>query len=254
MILSEDETYYEILDVPTNASPEDVRRAYLRIKAAYEKESVVLYSLIASEEREETLKRIENAYLVLSDSEKRRQYDKSHGFIQFQEEKEEEAAAPEEELLVTPRTDAGIFSFAGFGPTFNQNTEFGVRSVPISTDTEIKPQKGTEVLPEVQKTKTEDPIPSELTLEIEKEIEWRGCFLKKIREAHHISLEELSISTKVSRNYLSAIEEENYSKLPAAVYIRGFVQQIAKTFKLPADKVASAYVSRCVEAKVGHSR
>src|SRR5205807_896961 len=98
------------------------------------------------------------------------------------------------------------------------------------------------------------PVPSppsvdpNLAKDIAKETEWRGSFLRKIREAQRVSLEEMSGATKITKNYLLAIEEENFSRLPATVYIRGFVIQIAKVLKLPHDKVASAYLSRVLQA------
>ena len=54
----------------------------------------------------------------------------------------------------------------------------------------------------------------------------------------------MSAITKISKSYLMAIEEDNFAKLPAAVFLRGFVFQIARVLKLPADKVASAYIAR----------
>ena len=42
----------------------------------------------------------------------------------------------------------------------------------------------------------------------------------------------------------SFLEEEAFEKLPAAVFVRGFIVQIAKSLKLPPDQVAPAYMSR----------
>ena len=72
--------------------------------------------------------------------------------------------------------------------------------------------------------------------------------MKKIRETKKISLEELSEFTKISRTYLKAIEDENYTKLPAAVYLRGFVTHMAKFLKIPADKAVPAYMARYHQA------
>src|SRR5687767_10639612 len=95
MTLNEDETLYDVLEVTADKSSEEIRKAYFRIKAAYEKENVVLYSLISSEDREATLKKVESAYLILSDPEKRKQYDQYHGILKVEEK------APEI-LSVTP--------------------------------------------------------------------------------------------------------------------------------------------------------
>ncbi len=41
-----------------------------------------------------------------------------------------------------------------------------------------------------------------------------------------------------------AIEEENFPKLPAAVYLRGFLTQVSKYLKLPHSAVVQAYIAR----------
>ena len=48
--------------------------------------------------------------------------------------------------------------------------------------------------------------------------------------------------TKISRAYLTCLEEEEFESLPAAVFVRGFVVQAAKALKLPHEKVASNYM------------
>ena len=83
--------------------------------------------------------------------------------------------------------------------------------------------------------------------EIETETEWKGAFIRKVREARGIPLEELSEYSKIGKSYLIAIEEDNYSKLPATVYLRGFLIQIAKYLRLKPDAVSKAYLVRYTE-------
>src|SRR3982751_3108877 len=75
------QSYYEILDVSFNASPEVIRTAYIRAKNAYNRDSLAAYSLFDKEDSKRILDEIEEAYTVLSDSEKRRKYDESHGIV-----------------------------------------------------------------------------------------------------------------------------------------------------------------------------
>ena len=81
MTLEQATTYYDLLEVSPDTSPQEVRAAYMRAKSAYRKESVALYTLFNKEETEEILKRIEEAYQILSNPEKRRQYDHEHGIL-----------------------------------------------------------------------------------------------------------------------------------------------------------------------------
>ena len=59
-----------------------------------------------------------------------------------------------------------------------------------------------------------------------------------------IAIEELCDYTKISKNYLVAMENEDFAKLPAAVFLRGFVTQVAKYLKLPHEKVVTAFMAR----------
>src|SRR4051812_35720846 len=77
-----DVSYYDLLDIASDASPQEVREAYIRSKATYARDNLALYSLVNTEEREEALKKIEEAYFILSHPEKRKQYDQRFGFIQ----------------------------------------------------------------------------------------------------------------------------------------------------------------------------
>lgn len=61
--------YYEILGVTRDASPEDIKRAYRRLARQYHPD------VNGHPDSEETFKRISEAYAILADPQKRRQYD-----------------------------------------------------------------------------------------------------------------------------------------------------------------------------------
>jgi cytoskeletal protein RodZ len=50
--------------------------------------------------------------------------------------------------------------------------------------------------------------------------------------------------TKVSVRYLEFIEEENFKKLPARAYIRGFIMLYAKALGYDPDRMSSDYLKR----------
>jgi len=64
-----------------------------------------------------------------------------------------------------------------------------------------------------------------------------GEKLKKIREDSGISLSDISINTKVKKEYLEKIEKGNYEDLPFDVYVKGFLRSYAKYLKLDPEKV-----------------
>jgi len=84
----------------------------------------------------------------------------------------------------------------------------------------------------------------ELLREINAETEFTGRLLAKVRESRGTSIEEIARATKISMAHLRAIEADAFPDLPALVYTRGFVQELAKYLKLDAAQVVKTYVRR----------
>lgn len=55
-----------------------------------------------------------------------------------------------------------------------------------------------------------------------------GAYLKKTRELHGISIEELASSTKINISILAAIESDDFKKLPAPIFVKGFIKSYLK--------------------------
>jgi DnaJ-class molecular chaperone len=70
-----DMNHYEILNIKRSASQQEIQKAYIVAKAAYQKDSLAHYNLVAEDERKEMATRIERAYLTLSHPKKRKKYD-----------------------------------------------------------------------------------------------------------------------------------------------------------------------------------
>lgn len=87
----------------------------------------------------------------------------------------------------------------------------------------------------------------ELSREINAETEFTGRLLSKVREAMGVELSEIARETKISVAHLTAIESEAFDDLPALVYTRGFVQQLAKFLKLDPTQVTKTYLRRLRE-------
>jgi len=88
----------------------------------------------------------------------------------------------------------------------------------------------------------------ELAREISAETEFTGRLLRKVREAQGIELADISKQTKIALAHLKALENEAFSELPALVYTRGFVQQLAKYLKLDPTQVSRTYLRRLRDA------
>lgn len=76
------------------------------------------------------------------------------------------------------------------------------------------------------------------------ESEFTGRLLQQIREAMGIDLREIAERTKIGMAYLQAVEGEDFEKLPAAVYVRGFLVEYCKMLALDSDRVIETYLTR----------
>lgn len=87
-------------------------------------------------------------------------------------------------------------------------------------------------------------LQSELLREIGPDTEYTGDLLRRVRESQGVEIEEISQRTRISRGYLAAIEAEDARELPAAVYVRGFVAELARYLRLDPLQVQSTYMRR----------
>jgi flagellar biosynthesis protein FlhG len=87
-------------------------------------------------------------------------------------------------------------------------------------------------------------LQAELAREIHTETEFTGALLRKVRESQGIDLAQIACTTKITVGHLCAIEQEAYGELPAAVYIRGFLQELAKYLNLDPSHVVRSYLRR----------
>jgi flagellar biosynthesis protein FlhG len=92
-------------------------------------------------------------------------------------------------------------------------------------------------------------LQAELAREISAETQFTGALLRKAREAQGIEIQDIATITKISPMHLRAIEAEDLQALPAAVYVRGFLQQIAKALKLDPTQVTRTYLKRVRAAR-----
>jgi curved DNA-binding protein CbpA len=73
----EDMDHYEILNIPLDATADEIESAYKSARSAYDENGLASYSLLSPEERREILARLEEAFETLFHFEKRIAYDKN---------------------------------------------------------------------------------------------------------------------------------------------------------------------------------
>jgi flagellar biosynthesis protein FlhG len=86
---------------------------------------------------------------------------------------------------------------------------------------------------------TRPPMP-----DINSRTEFSGPLLRQIREAVGVELREIAEKSKIGMAYLHALEGEVFAKLPAPVYVRGFLAEYARALGLDAERVKQTYLER----------
>jgi hypothetical protein len=69
-----------------------------------------------------------------------------------------------------------------------------------------------------------------------------GSLIRELRESLGLTLDGLAEATKIRKAYLRAVEEEDVSNLPARVYLRGFLTQVARVLKVDRARLAEGYL------------
>jgi cytoskeletal protein RodZ len=70
-----------------------------------------------------------------------------------------------------------------------------------------------------------------------------GRYLKNIRLDKGINLKQVSLDTRIGIDNLLAIESEDHARLPAEVFVKGFIRSYAKSVGADADEAGRLYLS-----------
>jgi curved DNA-binding protein CbpA len=206
--IKNEETYYDILKVEKKATVAEVVAAYHTAKNAFSKDSVATYSLFNSDEAQAVLSKLEEAYLTLSNFEKRADYDR---ILTLKAQNLEVPVFSELEL----KQKAKLLPNDLAGGTSN-----------IMMTLESKP--------------AEPKAPQEPPTVVES---LNGTSLKEFREKRTLSLEDVSRITKIPVKSLKALENDQFAQLPARVYVQGFVKNLATLYRLESNSAVKAYLS-----------
>ena len=218
---SEKKNYYDVLEIEPFSTPAQIEQAYIRARNAYSGDSVAMYSLMTKDECDAILGLIEEAYSVIGFPEKRREYDRLRGFNQsgIQPSMDSQPLHTIDSIQSRPKDSV-------------QYEDFGSNLIEAKVS-KISAQK---------KFGLEYEENSEMETRIRDCNEWTGKFLKEVREYKQVSIDRMAEMTRISKTHITAMENEDVSKLPADVYVRGYVYQYAKVLKLNPEGVASSFI------------
>jgi cytoskeleton protein RodZ len=68
-----------------------------------------------------------------------------------------------------------------------------------------------------------------------------GQKLRETREQHNFSVEQVARDTHISKQYLEALEQEQFSTIPGETYIIGFLRNYAEYLSLNPEEIVSLY-------------
>lgn len=221
-----EKNYYLVLDLIPGVTQNDILHAFNRAKATYSGNSLAAYSLMDEEENSAVLEEIEEAYRILGNPMKRREYDVRMGFQTWgvSEERSKEQADPVQRINSQVHVVSGSTSFV------NSEKKKHLIAVPA--------------LPESDRN-------SDFEREISEIKEITGAFIRSVRIYRQLSQDQLAQLCKLSLNNLAIIEEEIGEEMTHPTYVRGHVMLISQVLGLPDPaNLAKSYIARMKSA--GH--
>lgn len=116
--------------------------------------------------------------------------------------------------------------------------------VPMPVAPPLAPGSGPAVPARVPKSDDSVNLVRPPMPEVSPQTEFTGPLLRQIREAIGVELREIAERSKIGMAYLQALEGEVFAKLPAPVYVRGFLAEYARALGLDVERVKQTYLAR----------
>lgn len=202
--------YYEMLDIQPGATASQIRSAYNAALQMYQPDSLVSYSFFSREERKKILSLLEKAYSTLINETQKLKYDN---------ELNPQTPTGMAETGEGIKKPVDLFDFnrqaTGFAQRKNHNAELKAKIAQNRNIAEITAR------PDIT-----------------------GNDLRAIRNELGVTIEAIHQETKIRLDYLNDIEEDKTGKLPAPVFLKGFIKAYLKSICIEkADEISAVYMS-----------
>lgn len=89
--------------------------------------------------------------------------------------------------------------------------------------------------------------PRPRTPDIPPDAEFNGELLRRVREARQFTLQQVADRTRISKGHLENVEADRYGALPAPVYLRGILMNLARELGLDPLRVSRSYLALASE-------
>lgn len=204
----ESDTCYAILQIAPDAGRDEIRHAYREALALYDAESLATYALFSEGERRLLLAAVETAFATLIDDAQRDAYDAK--------------------LIASGALDAARVACRS-----RQQRADRPAADTASRETSLK------------RWTSEQAAAPQMRARIDALLEsprLSGPDLKSLRDAYGIDLSEIYATTRINRDVMTAIEADRFDALPAVVYLKQFLRNLAEILQLDPDVVVARYL------------
>ncbi|MDY7233273.1 helix-turn-helix domain-containing protein [Hyalangium rubrum] len=89
--------------------------------------------------------------------------------------------------------------------------------------------------------KAREPKPK--PIELPPNTEFNGELLRRVRESRNLTLQQLAERTRISSKHIENVEADRYAALPATVYLRGMLMNVARELGLDPLRVSKSYLA-----------
>jgi len=214
--------YYSLLEVEPTASSKDIQRAYQLLKQAYDPGSCFLHPLLSADQIQRANDLVETAYRTLIFLETRTEYDRKRGAGR---------GSPGSGGSADPPQAAVSAKEEHVGLPGKEETRPPVPAgSPEKEGDPAKDRKG-------PVTPSDNPVPG-------RGLPVTGASLRRFREALRLPLEVIAEKTKIRPSTLEALEADRFSELPAPVFLKAFLRQLASCLGLDPSVVSREYMDR----------
>jgi hypothetical protein len=248
--------YYLTLDILPGATHNEILHAYNRAKNTYAAGSLASYGLFEGDTSVSIMDEIEDAFAILGNPAKRREYDLKMGFETWVEEDERPVPHVVESkgrpMLTTLRGEGGEEPTSA---SRKASAASANKISPASSDAKPAPAAAA-----TAKANKEEPArvtrfagPSGSDFEPNPDFDQRirecteldGAFIKAVRIYRRLAVDQVASLCKLSASHIEVVENEDTPNMPQAVYLRGHVYLIAQALGLPdPTTLAQTYVAK----------
>ncbi|MCG6881667.1 MAG: helix-turn-helix domain-containing protein [Deltaproteobacteria bacterium] len=202
--------FYELLEIPVNATSFEIRQAYRNVLSIYEEDAIISDAFFTDEERSAILRRIEEAFSTLVDKGLRAAYTQKLAETGVIDAASLEKARPKK---------------AGPIPLFPLKRKGGLAAVSARVKGRIEGEDFADVSRQIlSKTLIS------------------GNDLKKLRKHVGIAIEEIFEMSRISLKVLTAIENDDVNALPQKFYLKNFLKAYADLFNLDSRIIIDGYL------------